>query len=486
MSRSIILPNSKDCNSKSLISRFSSLVTAQYIGISARALGFIKRRNNLNPSKLVQALIMTAGESCNIKIASVKERYSSLTRSGEDLEEKPFHNRLRQKELVALMMNLYQKLHDHMVSKVENKEIKQVIDSLNNNGLCIEDIFIHDGSYWHVNSKLANDFPGTRSAEKGKGKAKRATCKTIDPEGNEVPEEKSANAQVGIQTTWSMLHECIVDEGIAGATANERDYVYDTSDKNVLHMFDSGYVSFDMYNTIKANGEFIGKLHSNSAGIIKSAFIGKNDLTEHFECKKLSDAAVRNYQEHRVMDLTVEFKGELYRVIRVFSKKDNKVQYLITSIRRTCISALTIAALYKLRWQIERKFMELKSGSNLRGVNTTVRNIVYVLLFASLIAQVLKTLMAYALRDKLRLDASMYKISVRTYTWFDKYVKALFKSKLEALKSIIYKIAKEKGCYVMAVQSKDKINKMKTLKSTINFIKQSLSYQASALQIFSA
>ena len=131
-------------------------------------------------------------------------------------------------------------------------------------------------------------------------------------------------------------------------------------------------------------------------------------------------------------------------------------------------------ALYKLRWQIERKFMDLKSGSNLRGANTRIKNIVYVMLFASLIASLIKTLVAYAIREKLKKAASMYKISVRTYSWFDRLIKALFRNNLKTVKSIIYKMANSKGDYTMSHQSKDKIRDLKTLKSTISFIIGSL------------
>lgn len=296
----------------------------------------------------------------------------------------------------------------------------------------------------------------------------------LDPEGNVVTEEKAKNAQIGLQVTWSMLHECVVELGIGGATENEKSYVFATAAKKVLHLFDSGYVSYEMYSEIKKTGELIGKLRSNSAGKIVSCHIGKEDLTEHFKDKKLSDASVRHYLEHRDMDLTVEFNGENYRGIRFFSKKDQKVQYLITSIRTRKIKAEVIKALYKLRWQIERKFMDLKSGSNLRGANTRIKNIVYVMLFASLIASLIKTLVAYTIREKLKKDASMHKISVRTYSWFDRLIKALFRNNLKTVKSIIQKMANSKVDYTMSHQSKDKIRDLKTLKSTISFIIKSL------------
>ena len=461
-------------NSNYYISRFVSLITPQYIGITAKQIGFIKRKVNLNPSKLVEALIMAAGKSCNMKIASIKECYASLTRSGEDICDKPFHNRLRQDGCVTMMMFILARLQNKVLSTVNNTAVKELLQELKECGLDIEDFYLHDGTYWHVNGDLAEEFPGTRSAEKGKGKAKKLTYTTLDPEGNVVTEEKAKNAQIGLQVTWSMLHECVVDLGIGGATENEKSYVFATAAKKVLHLFDSGYVSYEMYGEIKKTGELIGKLRSNSAGKIVSCHIGKEDLTEHFKDKKLSDASVRHYLEHRDMDLTVEFNGETYRVIRFFSKKDQKVQYLITSIRTRKIKAEVIKALYKLRWQIERKFMDLKSGSNLRGANTRIKNIVYVMLFASLIASLIKTLVAYTIREKLKKDASMYKISVRTYSWFDRLIKAIFRSNMKTIKSIIYKMARSKGDYTMSHQSKDKIRDLKTLKITISFIIKSL------------
>ena len=55
-------------NSKSFISRFVSLITPQYIGITAKQIGFIKRKANLNPSKFVEVLVMAAGKRTKLEI----------------------------------------------------------------------------------------------------------------------------------------------------------------------------------------------------------------------------------------------------------------------------------------------------------------------------------------------------------------------------------------------------------------------------------
>lgn len=221
MSGKIITFCNGKCNSNSFVSRFVSLITPQYIGITAKQIGFIKRKANLNPSKLVEALVMAVGKSCNMKIASIKEYYASLARSGEDLYDKPFHNRLREDGCVTMMLILA-RLQNKVLSTVNNTAVKEVLQELNECGLDIEDFFLYDGTYWHVNGELADEFPGTRSAEKGKGQAKKLTYTTLDLEGNVVTEEKAKNAQIGLQVTWSMLHECVVDLGIGGQLRTKR------------------------------------------------------------------------------------------------------------------------------------------------------------------------------------------------------------------------------------------------------------------------
>ena len=57
----------------------------------------------------------------------------------------------------------------------------------------------------------------------------------------------------------------------------------------------------------------------------QEAFIGKN----------LRDPMVRNYKKHEVLDLDVTLKNGLkVRVLRVWSKKDKKISFLVTNILR--------------------------------------------------------------------------------------------------------------------------------------------------------
>lgn len=464
---------------KIVISRFSSIVSAQYIGQKAKAVGLIKRRCNLNPNKLVLSTLSAVGDTGEeLKIATIKARYSAMCRSGEDMYYKPFHNRFRSKEFTLTMMDLFCKLQQKVACTIDNPAVIKLIDTMKQAGIDIDDIYIHDGSYWHVNGALSDTFHGTRTAEKGKGKACRAKnqySKLVDSKGNDLT-EKTGNAEIGIQMTWSLLHSCVMSLGIGAGTENERNYVYQTSSKKVLHLFDAGYVDFNMYQTIENNnGYFLGKLRSNAAGTIRSCRMGKQDLTKMFSGKKLSDPYVRYYLKNRSMNLNVEFKGNNYRVIRVFSKKDDKVQFLITNIMPSRINANVITAIYKLRWQIELRFKELKSASSLRGVNTRITSIIYSLLMASLIVGLLKNLVAYAFEVKMKINPSSYKISIRAINWFGEFIKALTNGDYCTIKEIIYGMAKSKDSYTKERQPRKKQIELKPLKSTITFILKGLS-----------
>ncbi len=64
--------------------------------------------------------------------------------------DKPFHNRLREDGCVTMMLILA-RLQNKVLSTVNNTAVKEVLQELNECGLDIEDFFLHDGTYWHVN-----------------------------------------------------------------------------------------------------------------------------------------------------------------------------------------------------------------------------------------------------------------------------------------------------------------------------------------------
>ena len=423
----------------------------QAVGIYARQQGFIKREGNLNPNKFVQALCSTVGQEENLTLQSIVTGYNTICPRFEQLHYENMHDRIKSDGCVNFMTKNVMALQSKILKYCARADYEQLVERMNNAGVVIEDIYIHDGSYWHVHEELSDLFPGTRSA-----RLQEAMDNTYNENG-EISHRDEGNAQIGLQSTYSLKYGCMVNMEITAATANERNAVIATVKAKVLHIFDSGYRDFDLFRQIdEAGGYLLGKLQSNAAGEIVSCKIGKEALSEQFAGKKLSDPMLRDYRKHEDMDLIVNFNGHEYRVIRIYSKKDQKVQYLITNIMLLTFKASMIKALYRLRWQIELSFKHLKSGSNLRGICTRNTNIIYVLLLSSIMVDLLKILVTSVMTTIFKIKASVYRISIHTKSWFPEFLKLLMNGGSDGVLRLLKRLSKAKGIFEKARQAKSK------------------------------
>ena len=57
---------------------------------------------------------------------------------------------MRQNELVALLVSTYKHLQSKVLRLVLKRDFVELLDLLKQNGLEIDDIYLHDGSYWKI------------------------------------------------------------------------------------------------------------------------------------------------------------------------------------------------------------------------------------------------------------------------------------------------------------------------------------------------
>ncbi len=95
-------------------------------------------------------------------------------------------------------------------------------------GLAVDDIEAIDGSYRHVNNKLADIFPGARTA--AKGEELRDTYDETDKPVRKPPE----NAQIGMQTVFSLVSGMFKTVTFTAGSADERAFV--PVDKNIPYL----------------------------------------------------------------------------------------------------------------------------------------------------------------------------------------------------------------------------------------------------------
>jgi transposase len=90
---------------------------------------------------------------------------------------------------------------------------------------------------------------------------------------------------------------------------------------------------------------------------------------------------------------------------------------LVTNLARETVPASDVVELYRLRWQIELLFKELKSYCNLKKFSTSNEDIVSTLIYASFITVLLKRLMAYSTKALKSLWISTQKTARTASSW---------------------------------------------------------------------
>lgn len=208
-------------------------------------------------------------------------------------------------------------------------------------------------------------------------------------------------------------------------------------------------------------------------GKITSCFLKGKTLT-NFIGKDLNEPLLRAYRPHDILDTDVILNNGLkVRVLRVWSKNKGTVSYLITNIPRQCFPAQYAVLIQKLRWSIELLFKCLKSGVNLRGVNTSYLTIVYTIAQASLIASIIKYLIYLYLDEKQKYYISMYKVFVNSAPWWDEFCVNLFKTNNHGLKQNLRLINNLANQYRKSQTSKKRESEFKSLESVIKFLAKS-------------
>ena len=451
-------------NDRALKEYFSSTSSASFVGRMARKVGLKQRRCRFNPVSFITAIIVQAGSQAKFTITSICARYAAL--SGQSMELKPFHNKIKKQSVVRLM-GIVLKQYANLISTkfVRQKHGASLLEILKQHGLNIDDIEAIDGSYWHVNDKLADIFPGCRTAAKGD-----ELPDTYDEQGNAVSKEPK-NAQIGMQTVFSLVTGMFKAVTFTSGTADEREAVNADEKYPVLKIMDAGYVSYALLGLIhKAGSYFMLRGKCNMTGKITACFLKGKSLTNFID-KDLKEPLLRPYRPHDILDMDVILNNGLQvRVLRVWSNNKGTVSYLITDIPRQCFPAQYAVLIQKLRWSIELLFKCLKSGVNLRGVNTSYLTIVYTVAQASLIAAIIKYLIYLYLDEKHRYYISMYKVFVNCDPWWDEYCVNLFKLNIRALKQNFKMIRTIANQYQKSHTSKTREEEFKSLEAVIEFL----------------
>ena len=296
-----------------------------------------------------------------------------------------FH--LKKPEFTELMRLIFEHLTAQKLNMgLESAEVRQALDLISAAvGAPITDLRATDGCYFCGDSYLAKYFPASRTAHK---------------------EGSKGAAQIGLQACYSLKHSAFVSVAITGGTAYEPNYVI--PEPNTITMGDAAFGTYANFAKFNDNNAFLVAMgRCNIAAEVCEAYVDGKQLPKiEVEGKRPKDFLRYDVRQNVELLIKGESKADFMvkvgsdnvaikepcivqlRAFRIFDPSKGPT-WVLTNLPPK-VPARAVLALMRLRWSIERAFLNLKSHNNLRGARTKSRFLAQSMVWASLITALIK------------------------------------------------------------------------------------------------
>ncbi len=257
--------------------------------------GFTKRERNITGFQLVTAMICALGDKNTDYLSDILRYFNCLT--DQNIQYKPFHNQLSKPELAVLMREVTDKVFTHWVNNVLQYK-KGPFKKFNK-------VFIQDGSSFSVKDCLSNIWPG------------RFT--------------KTSPASVELHATINLKNGGFESASLTPDTFSERGEMPTVQElKGNLFLADRGYYSGDFIVELdRAGGYYVLRAKGLKRVLIHSAARQDGQQLINKKSPKLSVLQNR-LPKRQAVDMDVEIKGKIIRLIAYWSVKEKRHTYLIT------------------------------------------------------------------------------------------------------------------------------------------------------------
>jgi hypothetical protein len=332
--------------------------------------GFVQRRRTITATKFIGSLLHSLGTR---KVESIADLHRDFNSDNNIfVNYKPYFDKLNSPGFPEFMRMLFERMMSEMSLKV--------LSPLKEGPFRVfTDVAIHDGTSFALHADLSDLFPG------------RFT--TISP------------AAVELHATMSLFHDNLTAVTITADSECERHYTPDAKDlRRKLFMADRGYDDKQYAKEIERNrGSYLIRARS----IMKPKVARIYRLSGKYrklEGKKL-DQVLKRVPKSKLLDMDVCFEnyyGEVdfsFRMVLKYNRSEKSWMRLMTNLPRRLFSAKSVLSAYRLRWQIELFFKELKSYANLHRFCTSKATIAEGLFWASLCVAFLKRYFAHACQN---------------------------------------------------------------------------------------
>ena len=348
----------------------------------AEQLGFTIRQRNISPLGFILSLIAALGGDGNSTTqADLHRKFNELT--GLDVTYRSWANQAKKHALPSLILWLWVQCLEIFSRKVMAFDEGSPFSEF-------EQILIQDGSSQAVYDALKDAFPGRFS--------------------------KVSPAAVELHTTMDLLNDNLVRVQLTEDTRSERACLppLPPSLANVLMLTDAGYFELEFFAAIDdREGSFLCKAPQRINPVILSAVREDGKNLNRYKGENLKDV-LSGFPKNQCLDLDVEwpnFKGWVFRLVVRWNDKKQKWTFIVTNLDRAEFTLCEVLQVYRLRWQIELIFKEIKSYSGWHRFNTKSATLVFSLVLLSFLVVTLKRYLAHAAQANLHESGAIEEIS---------------------------------------------------------------------------
>lgn len=330
----------------------------------ARSTGFVQRRvRKCSPIAFLTTLVFGFGVEAKRSLAALTRFFTSLT--DETLARSAFQKKFSNASvefLRAVFREATMRAGDTLGSTLGRKLRR------------FREICVFDASVIRLHDFLADRFAGCRTNHSPAA----AKLHVVFCLGKRVVTELAVTAERVTDHEFAKRFKIIAGQ---------------------LLLFDLGYYAGAFFSRIDKGGAFFVSRLKDSAkptivkvrcGIAKGCKAkGKQLWDVHFADGRPID-----------LDIRLQASGPIFRLVGTYNHDKNCWHLFVTNLPVRRFSIDEIALLYRVRWEVELLFKELKSTCRLDQVNTRREEVVLTLFYASLLSLLVSRTLARALENQ--------------------------------------------------------------------------------------
>lgn len=365
--------------------QLQALIPNPTIASLALNTGFRKRNRQMDLSAFTWSLVCGFGAGGDRSIAALHDTYLSATDPEHQMNESSFGEWFRKREIVEWSKALV----EHAMSRLDEE-----IDGDERLGAELaqfKDVLSGDSSLVRLHWSLQRAFPGTRT--------------------NHSP--ASLKLHLVQKVHGSGIKRIKITEG---RRADNKTLTIGPWIKDSLLLIDLGFYDFGRFARVeKHGGYFISRVKTVANPTIVQSLRTHRGRSVPVDGEKLKDVLGRLTRKVIDLEVLVRFKTRKYkgkahykeqklRMVGVWNEDEERYHLYFTNLSPRQLSAEGVAEAYKLRWQVELLFRQLKSIHGLGKVRTMNEDAAVALVYAAVLSLLVTRSLLEAIRVKLGLS----------------------------------------------------------------------------------